>query len=757
MAGLSSKEAHRRLMDVGPNTIPEKKINYVAEFLKKFSAPIPWMLEGMIILEIALKKPTEAGMIAILLLFNATISFFQEERAKKAIRLLKKKLPVTARVLRDDEWRLVPAEEIVPGDFVRIRMGDIIPADVKLTNGILLVDQSVLTGESLPVEAKSGAVCYAGAVVKHGEAFAETVATGAGTYFGKTAEIVRFAKAPSHLEGMIFQIIKYLVSFDILLVLAAFIFSSLYFHLPFIDLVLFSLLLFIASVPIALPAMYTLSTAFGSLELVNAGVLVTHLAAIEEAAAMTILCADKTGTITKNVLEVDRVQPFPPYTEKEVLILAALASEGSTQDPIDLAILKSAGPIPPSFSKLEFIPFDPEKKYSEAIISMNGKEHRIQKGAPSALLPEKQEVVEALASDGSRVLCVAVDGQAAGLLKILDPLREDSAEAIEEIQNLGIRVIMLTGDSAATARAIAEKAGIGSTVIGRDRLQEILKANAVAGVFPEDKYSIIETLQKENYTCGMTGDGVNDAPALKAAEVGIAVANATDVAKASASLVLTSPGLGAILEAVKTSRKIYQRMLTYTLNKIIKTLEISILLSLGLIFERNFIISQVLIVLLLFANDFVTMSLATDRVSYSQKPDSWNIGELMRIGGILAALILGFSFGVLFIGSRYLDISHLQTLIFLTLVFTGQATVYLIRERKNHLWHKAPSVYLLASSVFGIVLVSCFAIEGILMAPLPPLLIFGLFASVVVYFVFLDFLKVHLEILTERKKGREAN
>ncbi len=743
MNGLSSEEARIRLQKYGPNAIIEKQPSYFLLFLKKFWAPVPWMLEGIIALEIGLNKPVEAGVIFVLLLFNVILSFLQEEKAKKAIRLLKKRLSITARVLRDGEWKLLAAEEIVPGDLLRIRMGDIIPADIKLLEGILSVDQSVLTGESLPVETGPGKVSYAGAVVASGEAFAEVVATGSHSYYGKTAEMIRLAKAPSHLENMIFQIIRYLVAFDAVIVVAVFLYA-LYFQLPLLELIPFSLLLFIAAVPVALPAMFTLATALGSLEIVKSGVVVTRLSAIEEAAAMVILCIDKTGTITKNTLEISSISPCGAYSEKEVLAFAALASEASTQDPIDLAILRAGEGISSSIQRVEYIPFDPEKKYSEAILSDSGKKLRIRKGAPSVLLKnELSQEVDALSADGSRVLCITVDDQAAGLLKIRDPLREDASKTIRDIQDLGIRVIMLTGDSAATALAIAEKAGIGSRVITKDHLDHILQADAVAGVFPEDKLRMIEILQQAGYICGMTGDGVNDAPALKRAEVGIAVANATDVAKASASLVLTTPGLHRILEAIKTSRCIYQRMLTYTLNKIIKTLEISLLLGVGLMLEKNFIISQLLMVLFLFANDFVTLSIATDRVSYSKKPDRWDIKKLMRIGGIFALLILGFSFTALFFGSRFLTISQLQTWIFLTLVFTGQATVYLVRER-HHFWHSRPSFWMIASSFSDISILSTLAINGLWMAPLPASFVCGLLASVLIYFVLLDFLKVKL-------------
>lgn len=743
MEGLTSTEAISRLQKYGPNTITEKRPNYFWSFCKKFSSPIAWMLEGIILIEIILHKPMEAVIIASLLLFNVALSFFNEERAQKALLLLKKRLSVMARVLRDREWQQIPANELVPGDIIRIRMGDIIPADVKLLDGHLSVDQSVLTGESLPIEATLQDTCYSGSIVKKGESIAQVFATGIHSFYGKTAEIVRLAKIPSHLETTIFQIIRYLVSFDVFLIFSLLLYSF-YFHLPFQELLPFSLLLLVAAVPIALPATFTLATALGSLELAKSGVLVTRLSAIEDAAGMTVLCVDKTGTITKNVLEVSDVYPYEAYSKDDILSFAAMASEESTQDPIDLAILKALKSPIASLKKLTFIPFDPEKKYSEAIVSMSNtqKSVSIRFGAPSALIQKPVPELETFGKDGSRILCVSVDGQLAGLIKIQDPLRDESPLVIQEIKNLGIRMIMLTGDFITTARAIAEKAGLGSRVIPRDQIDQISQADAIAGVFPEDKFHIIQNLQKNHSICGMTGDGVNDAPALKAAEVGIAVANATDVAKASASLVLTNEGLQNILEAIKTSRRIYQRMSTYILNKIIKTLEISILLVLGIMLKGTFIISEILLVLLFFANDFVTMSIATDNVSYSQKPNVWNIRTIVAAACFFAAMILGFSFSVLYLGAHYLNIPQLQTLIFLTLVFNSQATVYLVREKTHHFWHTLPSPWMLLSSLFDILIVSFLAIRGILMEPLSPSIIFGLLGSILIYFLILDWIKV---------------
>lgn len=762
LEGLTTEEAQKRLQKYGLNTLPEEKHNPFIDFLHKFWAPVPWLLEVIILFEILLGKVAEAWVIAILVLFNAILSFFQEGKAKNALWLLRSKLNVQARVLRDKEWRLIAAQEIVPEDIIRIRMGDIVPADAKLLDGHVLIDQSAMTGESLPVEPLLGGTVYAGSIVKHGEAYAQVLSTGKNTYYGKTAEIIRSTKTPSHLEKTIFSIVKYLVLFDSILVISVFAYS-LYQGIPLSELVPFSLLLLVASVPVALPATYALSTALGSIELAKAGVLVTRLSAIEEAAAMNILCVDKTGTITQNSLNVSALRSYSAYTKDDLLCLASMACEEASQDPLDLAILKANRESRSAFSsakRLQFTPFDPDRKCSESTINYNGQDLQVLKGASSELLKMVDEScdlskdLDMLASDGSRILAVifGVKNQfkLVGLIALQDPPRETSKEAIKEIYDLGVRVIMMTGDSAVTARSIADKVGIGSKAVSREDMQQldknkIVACDIIAGIFPEDKFHIIQLLQNEGHICGMTGDGVNDAPALKKAEVGIAVSNATDVAKAAASLVLTNSGLTDIVEAIKSSRRIYQRMLTYTMNKIIKTLEISVLLGLGLIIMHNFIISQMLIVLLLFANDFVTMSISTDKVSFSQKPDKWDIKKLTLVGGVFAAFTLGLSFFVLFTGNKFLHLSilELRTLIFLTLVFTGQATIYLVRERK-HFWHSMPSAWMITCSLLDVAIVSVMAIKGILMTAININLIFGLIAIVAVYFVFLDFIKIKI-------------
>jgi H+-transporting ATPase len=735
--GLTSAEAAKRLRQFGSNAIPEAKRNPLLVFLKKFWAPVPWMLEITIILEIYLGKNTEAIVIGALLVFNAILSFSQENHAQNALSLLRQKLTVQTRTRRDGQWQMVPALDLVPGDIIHLRMGDLIPADAILIDGQVEIDQSALTGESLPVEAGAGQVVYAGAIIKRGETTCEITGTGVNTKFGKTAELVREAKTVSHLEEIIFTIVKYLVIADAILV-ALVIGYAFYAQIAWHQILPFALIILVASVPVALPATFTLSTALGAAELAKQGVLVARLSAIEEAAAMTILASDKTGTITENRLKLNAIRAYPPYQEVDVIRFGVQSSRAATQDPLDLAIIEGAHDrqIDLVGVRQDFTPFEPATKRSEALIVLpDGSNIRILKGAPQTItaLTGGQDIeadVAEFARVGNRVLAVAAGPdsgpfQLVGLLGLQDTPRTDSKNLILELNKLGVRVVMVTGDEALTAKSVATQVGISGEPCSGEVLRSIdhsaiPECSIYAGMFPEDKFRLVQGLQKSGRIVGMTGDGVNDAPALKQAEVGIAVASATDVAKAAASLVLTKEGLSNILDAVKSSRRIYQRMLTYTLNKIIKTFQIALFLSLGFVLTREFVVTPLLIILLLFANDFVTMSLATDNVSYSRKPDRWKILPLMVASFWLALPVLLLSFGFFYVAKYvlHLPLDQLQTLMFVMLVFSGQANVYLVRER-HHFWNSRPSRWMLLGTLVDIVLVGIFASQGILMTAIP--------------------------------------
>lgn len=718
------------------------------------------MLEISLVLDIILKHYIQAVIIGLLLIFNAIISFIQEKKARNALTLLQERLTVHSRVLRDGNWQLISADQLVPGDVIRVRMGDVIPADVKVLDGQILADQSTLTGETLPVEVNPDGNAFAGSIIQNGEATCEVMTTGSRTYFGRTAELVRLARTPSHLEVTILSIVKVLVVMVAILAVGVSIYAWVR-GLPFTEILPFVLMLLIANVPIALPATFTLAEAVGSLELVKNGILVTHLSAIEEAAAMDILCIDKTGTITRNHLTLVAMHPYAPYSQDELLSLAALGSDESTQDAIDLAILEAArqrGLNKVEHRVLQFIPFDPATKRTKTVIEINGKKQKIIKGYPQVVanLAGNLNVdadVAALAEKGYRVLAVATGGarltHLVGLLGFYDPPREDSAELIHTLRDdLGVRTVMVTGDNPETARIIAGEVGLGTKVCSREAIYAEnveFACDTVAGVLPEDKIQLVRRFQAAGHVVGMTGDGVNDAPALKQAEVGIAVSNATDVAREAASAIITDPGLTNILAAVKIGRQIYQRMLTYTYNKIIKTFQISLLLSLGLFITGTYVITPQLILLLLFANDFVTMSISSDNVGYSKEPDQWNIRRLVRGSIVLAFCWLVFAFGAYFLGREvfHLTPDALNTLTFIALVFSGQANVYLVRER-DHFWHSRPGRAMMIASLADIVVVSLLATLGILMTRIPFVLLLLMIVATVLFTFLIDFVKVPL-------------
>ncbi len=761
-AGLSTQEAVRRLQRYGPNMVAEERRHPWLTILSKFWAPVPWMLELAIVLELVLDKFVEAGIITALLLFNGAMSAVQEHRAQGALTLLRQRLTILARVKREGQWQTVAGRELVPGDIIYLRVGDVIPADVRLTAGQLFVDQSALTGESLPVDIEPGNIAYAGTAVKRGEATGEVTATGASTFFGKTAELVRTAKTASHLERIILQIVRYLVGLDALLFVAVLGFAVVM-HISLAEILPFALVLLIASVPVALPATFTLTTSLGAQELARNGILVTRLSAIEEAAGMDVLCSDKTGTMTENRLAVEVLLAYPPVTEQMLLQLASFACDEATQDPIDLAILQAVRArnlLSVDAQRLHFVPFDPGTKRSEATVRKDGQVLRIVKGAPQVIADlvgtswtSIAADVETQASRGFRILAVAAGDdvlQIIGLVALTDPPRPDSGQLVQSLQDLGVRVMMVTGDSEATARTVASKVNLGTRSCSPAALQAdpdtaVATCDIFAGVFPEDKIHLVQSLQRNGHVVGMTGDGVNDAPALKQAEVGIAVANATDVAKAAASLVLTSAGLGNMIAAVELSRRIYQRMLTYTLNMSTKKISIPLFLSLGLLMSGVFVTNARLMVLMLFANDVVTMSITTDRVSPGRKPAHWATRSLVMAAFSLALPLLLLDFGVFWVGHSYIQLvlPQVQTFVFVWLVLSGQLTVYLVREQ-HHFWRSRPSRWLLISSIAAVVIVSLLATQGWLMAAIPLYLIAALLLPGLIYLGGTDFLKVRI-------------
>ncbi len=751
--GLTSARAEELRRQVGPNEVREEKPRTMRILLGQMWGPVPWMIEVALVLELVLGHLPEALILAGLLLLNAALSTTQEQRARAAVDLLRQRLEVLARVERDGFWKSLAARELVPGDRIHVRMGDIVPADARVEEGSVEVDQSMLTGESTSVSRGAAETLYSGSVIRRGEATGSVTATGARTYFGRTAELVRTARARSHLEDLMLTVVRYLLMLDAVLVVL-FVGDGLLRGVSLILLAPFVLILLIASVPVALPATFTVASSFESHHLAGESVLVTGLSAVEDAAGMDLLCCDKTGTLTQNRQTVTDLRSLVPGSDEELLSLAVAACDDSTQDPIDIALLDEAKRRDvPRYERSRFVPFEPANKRSEATIRHGTETWRVLLGQPAVIshlmssAPGADDWLDRRSAEGYRILAVGAGPEGAlklvGMIALADPLREDAVSLVERLRALGIRVVMVTGDALPTARSVAQKLGLSGPVGGREALASASPGFAgFAGVYPEDKFGLVKALQGHRQIVGMTGDGVNDAPALKQAEVGIAVANATDVAKASAKLVLTRPGLAGIVAAVESGRRVYRRMLTWMLNKISKTIEQVVLLTIAFVATGLFVTTPFLILLMIFANDFVVMSVGTDTARISPTPDHWDVRRLILVGASMAMGWLVLSFSVVVVGAYVIrwPLPTLQTVVFLDLVFSGQASLFLMRER-GPFWDSRPSTPLMVASGLDILVVSVLATLGILMAPVDPLVILALLGAVVGLGFVLDRLK----------------
>ena len=764
--GLTSSEARRRLEEFGRNAVAKDTRSLGRTLLAKFWAPVPWLLEAAIVLQVWLGQYVEAAVVGGLLAFNATLGVLQEGRASAALAGLKKRLAPTALVRRDAEWIRHPAAEVVPGDAIRLALGALVPADARIVSGSVMVDQSTVTGESLPVDASPGDQVFAGSLVRRGQAVAEVTATGAHTYFGRAAELVRVARAASTEQAAIFAAVRSLAVVNGALALLIVSYASLM-AWPSADVIRLALTALLASIPVALPATFTLSAASAAQAMARHGVLLTRLSAAHEAAAMDVLCSDKTGTLTRNALEVEDVSPMPGFDRARVLALAALPSAEADQDPIDAAIRRAAsdtGGGDTAERLVGFVPFDPATKMSEArAIDRDGTEVRIVKGALPAIAEiadisaEARRLADDLAAEGHRVIAVAAgpptSPRLAGLIALSAPPREDAARLIEALRDMGVRTVMVTGDSPITAAAIARRVGIAETVCPPERLTAPLRAHefsVFARVAPDEKYRLVKALQQDGHVVGMCGDGANDAPALRQAQIGIAVVSATDVAKAAAGAVLTEPGLSGIVFAIREGRITFQRLLTFTLNMLPKKIEIVLLLAIGLTLTGHAVMTPALMVLMLLTNDFLAMSLTADRASLAPRPSVWHMRGITAAGLVLGVCKLGFSTAMLAFG-RFelgLGVEALQTWTFATLVFGNQALLYVLRERRR-MWRSKPSVWVFACSAADIAIVVVLAVSGVLMAPLPWRLVVAVFAVAAGFALLLDQVKLPILSLFE--------
>ncbi|HUV68290.1 MAG TPA: plasma-membrane proton-efflux P-type ATPase [Terracidiphilus sp.] len=747
--GLSQAEAEKRLLQYGPNEIEEKEVNPFLKFLTYFWGPIPWMIEVAVILSGVLRHWPDFFIILLLLVSNAVVGFWEEHQAGNAITALKARLAIQTKVKRDGKWITAKSRELVPGDVIRIRLGDIVPADARLLSGDPIeVDQSALTGESLPVNCKSGGTVYSGSIIRQGEIDALVYGTGENTYFGKTAQLVQEAHTVSHFQRAVLNIGNFLIIFAAIIV-AVIIVVAIFRGEPALTTLQFALVLTVAAIPVAMPTVLSVTMAVGARLLAKKEAIVTRLAAIEELAGVDILCSDKTGTLTQNKLTLGDPFCVEDMTADQIILNASLASRAENNDTIDLAVLgglKSQDELN-SYKVVHFMPFDPVHKRTEATVNAaDGKAFKTTKGAPQIILalsansaqvgPAVEKAVDEFASRGFRSLGVArSDGegpwQFLGVLPLFDPPREDAKATIATANQMGVNVKMVTGDQIAIARETATKLGLGMNILdaagfGETKQHEtaqlaeaIEDADGFAQVFPEHKYHIVDVLQQRKHIVGMTGDGVNDAPALKKADCGIAVSGATDAARAAADIVLMTPGLSVIIEAIQESRKIFQRMNSYAIYRITETLRVLLFMAAAILVFNFYPLTAVMIVMLALLNDGAILSIAYDNVRYKDEPESWNMRTVLGIATVLGTVGPVAAFGLFYLGDRVFQLDHarIQTMMYLMLSVAGHLTIFLTRTR-GPFWSIRPARILLLAVCGTQAIATLISVYGVFVAPL---------------------------------------
>jgi H+-transporting ATPase len=746
--GLSTEQAQRRLSSYGPNELTEKRTSLIVKLLSSFGGPIPWMIEVAALLSLVVHHWADFGIILALLVMNALVGFWEEYQADTTITALKSRLALSARVRRDGAWVSIPAREVVPGDLVHLRIGEIVPADARLLQGDPLeVDQSTLTGESLPVTRQAGEQVYSGSVIKRGEIDALVYATGSHTYFGTAAHLVETAHTTSHFQRAVLKIGDYLILLALALVILILL-VALFRGDNMVTTLQFALVLTVAAIPVAMPTVLSVTMAVGARTLARKQAVVSRLAAIEELAGIDVLCSDKTGTLTQNKLTLGTPYCVKTVSSEQVILAAALASRREDQDPIDMAVLGGIAPERQNgYRVTHFQPFDPVHKCTEAKVEgPDGHKFQVAKGAPEVLLSlatgteaiqaQVEQAVNQFASRGFRALGVARTDeqghwQILGVLPLFDPPRADSKTTIATAKEMGVQVKMVTGDQVAIATEIAGQLGLGTHILDAmqfahtpahqaGRLVETIEqADGFAQVFPEHKYAIVEALQQRGHIVGMTGDGVNDAPALKKADAGIAVSGATDAARSAASIVLLAPGLSIIIDAIKEGRKAFQHMNSYAIYRIAETIRVLFFMTLSILIFNFYPVTAVMIVLLALLNDGAILSIAYDHVHYSDRPERWNMLQALGMATVLGIAGVVASFGLFYLVERvfHLDQGMIQTLMYLKLSVAGQLTIFVTRTR-GPFWSIRPAPILLGAVAGAQLLATLITVYGLFMVPI---------------------------------------